>query len=576
MLPGGITEAIWHFSGYLHLFTDIARDRVTLDEGVYRAQVDDYTAKLPQFETPPAEDDITPAPVLPPPPLFEPVSSTHLAPLRHALPNAEIEPDDLAPPRLLGNLPMMAGAAGAAGSSFVITVTTQPGGDQSQMEIHQINVMDSDNALVVSSNPELTALLAQETGHVLEQMIAGVDHALPVTWSVPQDNTAAASFAATHDQGWSSGGGQPDTHSVTPGYYINGVLQDSALPPPDQAPLPTPWQPPVLPHAMGQWAFDGGNTSINAAEIVDLTSSARTMIVLGNYYNTDAIFQTNSYFNNDHITIAGGQNTALTTGGDKAINIADFIQHNGVYATLPSYFAGPHWSVDVVNGDYYNVSMLVQTNYLSNNNITVQQSWDTRYEVLAGGNQQENLAQIHNGGFDYDLIVVKGSFNSMNVIFQNNILLNNNIIKMAGDGIHPSQTVDVGGNQLTNTATIENFGGNSFEQFNPSLQGLVNAVASGAPELDPALGNLVAGNGGTFHVLYVTGSYYDVNALWQTNVVANNNVALQLLEPPSAGPLSFYGAGPETQFVSVGNNILANDAAIINVLPTTTSVAGHV
>ncbi|MEW6644581.1 MAG: hypothetical protein AB1586_29030 [Pseudomonadota bacterium] len=576
MMPGGVTEAIWHFSGYLHLITDIARDRIALDEGVYRAQTDDYTAKLPQFETPSSEDDVNPAPVPPPPPLLAPVSSPHLGPIKHVPPAADHEPDDLAPPRLHGYLPQMPWGDGASGSSFVITVTREPGGDQGQMEIHQINAMDNDNTLVVSPSPELTALLAQETGHLLDDMIGNVDHALPPAWNMPLGTSAVATFVSAHDQAWSGGGGQPDAHSVTPGDYVNGVLQDPALPPPDQAPLPTPWEPPTLPHTMGQWAFDGGNTSINAADIVDLTSSARTMIVLGNYYSTDAIFQTNSYVNNDHITIAGGQTPSITTGGDQAINIADFVQHDGVYATLPSYFAGPHWSIDVVNGDYYNVSTLVQTNYLSNNNITVQQSWDTQYEVQAGGNQQENLAQIHNGGFSYDLIVVNGSFNSMNVIFQNNILLNNNIIKMAGDGTHPSQTVDTGGNQLTNSATIENYGGNNFEPFSASLQGLVNAVASGATELDPALGNLIAGDGGTFHVLYVTGNYYDINALWQTNVIANNNVALQLLEPPSAGPLSFYGTGAETQSVSTGNNILANDAAIINVLPTTASVAGQV
>lgn len=578
MVPGGITEAIWHFSGYIHLFTDIARERAQLDDGALRNAADDYTIKLSYFDGTPVEDELSTAPVHPPQGLPEDPEIHHGAPIKHFHAPEDADPDTPLVPHLFPYQPLLSSAAGiAGGSSFVISVTHQTGGDQGLAEIHQVNVMDNDGTLSVSSsNPELVAMLSHEMGNALDAMIAGVDEALPAAWNVPQDTTAAAAFAAAHDQAWSQSGGHADAHAVKAGYYLNGVAQDPSLPPPDEAPLPTPASLPTLPHTLGQWAFDGGNTSINAASIVDLATSAHTMIVLGNYYSTDAIFQTNSYINNDHITLAGGLSTSVTTGGNIATNIADFVQHDGVYASLPSYYAGPHWNVTVVNGDFYNVNTLVQTNYLSNNNITIQQSSDTQYEVRAGGNQQENLAQITNGGFNYDLIIVNGGYNSMNVIFQNNILLNNDIIKMASDGANSTQTVDTGGNHLTNSATIENYGGNNFEPYGASLQSIVNAVQSGASQLDPSLGSLISGDGGTFRVLYVTGNYYDINALWQTNVISNANVALQLLDPASSGPLSFYNTGAENQSVSTGNDVLANDAAIINVGPTKASVAGQV
>ena len=47
-------------------------------------------------------------------------------------------------------------------------------------------------------------------------------------------------------------------------------------------------------HGIGQWATLGSNFSINAALIVDIGESARTMVVMGDYFKTDAIFQTNT------------------------------------------------------------------------------------------------------------------------------------------------------------------------------------------------------------------------------------------------------------------------------------------
>ena len=47
-------------------------------------------------------------------------------------------------------------------------------------------------------------------------------------------------------------------------------------------------------HGIGQWASLGNNFSINAALIVDIGEAARTMVVMGDYFKTDAIFQTNT------------------------------------------------------------------------------------------------------------------------------------------------------------------------------------------------------------------------------------------------------------------------------------------
>jgi hypothetical protein len=86
---------------------------------------------------------------------------------------------------------------------------------------------------------------------------------------------------------------------------------------------------------------------------------------------------------------------------------------------------------------------------------------------------------------------------------------------------------------------------------------------------------LIAGNGGTFHILYVTGNYYDVNAIWQTNIVSDANMAIQLQGSPAAATADYYGGSMATQNVSTGGDVLSNDAAIVDVGNTSTHVNGQ-
>ncbi len=42
MVPGGVTEVVWHFAGYFQIINDIARDRIGYDESAFRNLQDDY------------------------------------------------------------------------------------------------------------------------------------------------------------------------------------------------------------------------------------------------------------------------------------------------------------------------------------------------------------------------------------------------------------------------------------------------------------------------------------------------------------------------------------------------------
>lgn len=582
MVPGGITESIWHFSGLLRVFDDIARDREVLDEGGLKSHIDDYNAKLAEVAIPPVDDIITTFPVrMPDGDFADDVGHAHVGAVRHLHDQDHHGPilPQLVPFGPIPPLQEDAGGGGGGGGDITIEVTYGPGGNQSLIEIHQVNFLVNDNILEIGSSPSplLASMLAAESGNTLDVLGVLSDYAIPNIWQeVPQDTMALGVYVQAYDQHLLADSGMPEPHSVTPGYYTNGEIQDPSSMPPNQLTIPVSDAPPVLGYSsgLGQWAFDGGNSTVNSAEIVDLSASPRTMIVLGNYYSTDAIIQTNAYTNLDHISVNPG--AIISDGGNQATNMADFIQNPGVYSGLPAYFAGPQWDVEVVNGNYYNVNMLQQVNYLSNNNITTQESSDVQSYVEAGGNQLVNQAQLNNGNFTYDLVIVGGSYNNFNAIFQTNVLVNNDIIKMSGNGLDPIQTVQAGNNQLVNMATIDNYGGNNIQPVGSDLTSLIDAIKNQAATLDPAFGQMVAGDGGVFHVLYVTGNYYDINALWQTNVVANSNVAMQVLNPASGAVEAYYGNGPETQSISTGNNVLVNDASIVQANPTISNVAGQV
>lgn len=590
MVPGGVTEVVWHFAGYLQIINDIARDRIDYDQSSFRNVQDDYVAKLPDYDSNPDLDELESRRLGTPEALpFEDYHASRVAPIKSLMPpphHPDLDDDGLGGlPRL--SLPLSAPGGGGGGYDLQITIQYQDAGDQTLLQIHQVNVLsdndsllvlpkgvgfDADVALVAAQATELTI----HTEAILQKMADEANDQIPREWWISQNDTGITDFAKSYDNDLVSREGAPAAHSVEPGYYLNGVLQDPAPTPPDQVSLPTPDPDPDLGHDLGQWAQAGGNDSWNAALIVDMSASGRSMIVMGDYFKTNAIFQTNSTMDHDHINVAGGQDLPAATGGDQATNIADFVQNPGVYSGLTATFAGPHWNVDVVSGDYYNVHTIVQMNYLSDNDILVQSSSDSHYVAISGGNELGNLAQVFNGSIHYDLIIVAGEYHGMNVIFQNNILLNNDVIKVLTDGVDPTQSVTSGQNQLTNSATIETYGDDNFKPVDESVSSVVSAVSNGLTTLDPSYGTYLDGSGGVFNVLYVKGDFYDLNAIWQTNVTSDVNVIAQLISAPSAGAQAAHPDGTETQSVTSGKDLLGNTAAILDVGATNTFVNGQV
>lgn len=580
MASASFVEIISHFAGYLQIFQDIARDRIQYDDSLAPHPSDDYTTLRPNYDYRFVPDDMdTAAGPVPEPMPDDPIHFLRGHPLK-LLRGPQDDDFDFFPRSLTPNvpLPMPVGGGGGGHAEHHVKVTYQDGGQQTQLTVHQYNFMHDDdinlpaNALVVAE--PFIARLNSDAMATIEHLAADANAQIPANWQMPQTDGGTTNFLAAHDAGWANHGGTPDEHSVPAGYYVNGELQERPSGP------TAPAEPATLPdtgHEIGQWATLGSNFSINASLIVDIGEGVRTMVVMGDYFKTNAIFQTNTTVDHDQISVSGGHGSpSMSSGGDVATNIADFAQNPSIYTGFAAHAAGPNWSVDVVDGDYYSVHAVAQVNYLSDNDVATQVSSSSHYNLVGGHNEQGNLALVYDGSIQYDLIIIKGGYHGLNVIFQNNILLNNDKIVMSADGADPSQSASSGNNSLLNEAAISDYGGDTFEGLPGNLELIQSLLAAGMTSLDPELASALIGHGGPLKVLYITGDYYDINAVWQTNVTSDVNVMYQLQNQPLADLMALHPDGTVTQSVTTGGNQLHNDAAIVDVNPDATYVKGGI
>jgi len=580
MASASFVEIISHFAGYLQIFHDIARDRTQYDESLAPRPPGDYTTLRPHYDYRFVPDDMDsaagPAPELTP---DDPIHFIRGRPLKllHGPQDDDFDPfPSSSAPNV--TLPKPVGGGGGGGVEHHVRVKYQDGGEQTQLTVHQYNFMHDDdvnlsaNALVAVE--PLIARLNSDAMATIEQLAADANAEIPANWQMPQTDGGATDFLIGHDAAWAERDGAPDPHSVTPGYYVNGELQER---PSEPTPPAEPDKLPDTGEGIGQWAELGNNFSINAALIVDIGEGARTMVVMEDYFKTNAIFQTNTIVDHDHISVSGGSRAPSPTHAENvATSIADFAEKPSIYAEFPARAAGPNWIVDVVDGNYYSVHAVAQVNYLSDNDVATQVSSSSHYNLVGGHNEQGNLALIYDGSIQYDLIIIKGSYHGLNVIFQNNILLNDDNIVMSAEGADPSQSVNSGNNGLLNEAAIANYGGDTDNELPGNLALIESLLAAGMTSLDPGLAGALIGHGGPLKVLYVTGEYYDINAIWQTNITSDVNVMYQLQNQPLADLMALDPDGAVTQSVTTGGNELGNDAAIVDVNPDVTYVKGQI
>lgn len=585
MQPGGFTETIWQFIGYLHIADSVARMPVFYegeatppflsdDPNPFREPLgglsfDELVSVRTPIRETPASDSHSSLHAVPSPGKFTiPLKALPSSqPLQKPLPH---NPDDVGYPM------------GYRFEQREISVEYHEAGGEGLYQIKQINVAnDQDVATSDAVTYSDGSLVLQPALHLEGEfagLIAQADEIVPagipdMTTALQLGTSEVIAMVSARDARWAeTGSPNPDgspAETAPQGRVVDGVV---GAPEPH---LPTvldsaPWRPDEPPvqtsasatlHVAGPTggvatlAETGLNVQINAAEIVDVNEAVGSMMVGGDYFYSRGIVQANILVDNDHVDIAasGAVAPVVATQSNEVHNIAEFVTHASTLDVRGA--AGTsHWVVDVFSGDFYDVKSIVQFNGLNDSDRTVQAESGVYANLETGANQQMNLTKIANFA-DYDIIVIGGDYHRADWIYQYNIMLDPDTAKLySTGGADDDTTVTTGFNSLTNKATISTYDATGFKPMVDAHHDLIDQLADGATTLTPSADwHLYGGATGTLKILYVKGDYYDVNVITQVNFLVDGDQSIQ----------ASAKEGTE-QGVAAGGNSAMNEAYILD------------
>lgn len=544
MSNAAVTELIWHFAGYLQIFDTADRDRDQYDgdpqlprdiswhsggAGWIRApdDLDDLGSSgfrfnvgpigpgpVPGFGLSVTPDAWTPVPALA---TFQYHNSAHPA----------------APVPLPSSAGGISFTRGDAGTPYELTWDV--GGDTRLVVVRQSNNLSDVDALL--SVGELDGAAPGSGGAILASMADEAADALP-PW--------AFGFPAQSDE-WSEylQGLETETAgpmSVSAGTYVDGVLLDEGETGPDTEPPEREALARPSDTAFGTAIAAGGNVQVNDALIVDGLEAARVMAVMGDVHQRDVIMQVIVHQSESMLPDHGVASDDLTA------NIASFqhtnpgmLSHAGITAT------GLQVRIDVADTDILDVKSLFQKNIADDGDLVAWGGTDAWSDMVLGANLQANAARLLDFGTGYDMIIVLGNYHSLNMIVQVGILRDNDLVITYGDG---ETGVDAGGNRVFNEATIDRRDSGEWSAMPDDIGALIAALSQGSDPGLAAWGGIPGSATGKLDILVVTGDWYDVNVIWQVNMLADDDVVVT-------------GEGVEGH-VSTGGNSLINAAKIID------------
>lgn len=563
-----ITEIISYFAGYFQTFEEASRSRLEYNEMLARRFSEDYDPTHlrqadPHHKVAPFDTDPTQAvyhSVLPDLPY------TFIHGVLANGPEVGVPPLD----------PLAAFNAGINGASPpvispgvplppVIKITYGESENEIVLDSGQINTLFDNDTVEMKEDSGAGGLNAADNAAIAEELAALAGAEIPAEL-VPHSfaSQEIVKFFSEYNAAWSE---EDDPHGVLieKGDYVNGVLQDEDAELPE---LPEPVEKEYDNHQAGQIATLGDNLAQNGAVIADVNMTMGTLFVGGDYFRTDAIVQTNVYSDEDDVTYGGGGNGAVKTHDNDAHNLASFYQTGTGFDDIEleegeNFFSGMDWYVEVMEGDFFNVHSMQQENWMIDNDVVVQGTHQSHYQMLAGGNEQGNFIDFLALTATYDLVVVMGDYHEANMIFQTNLLWDNDVAKVVGvaDGADGAEggAVSTGGNWLINDAIIEHVGNQEKGELTEDWQSLIQSLSGRAGEIDPQNGvGLPNFDDQPFNVLFITGNMYDISVITQLNFMLDADTALQYLPGDFKAPEDGF-----IQELSTGGNVLSNFAAIV-------------
>lgn len=589
-------ELIWHFAGHLHLSQDFVAYRVRYEDGVVHARIGDFTehaspeavsqADLPELRSQPTKTSYSARP-------DHPGAGHDLAHAETDLPDAEaavssftklFEPEDLEfQAEIVSAASVIHRTIVKRGGDHpesleteeprepVYTIDYAEGGDDTIALVTQQN-MASDRD-VFSDQQDASPVGSIPVAEAMAEMVEKAQELIP---DLQPSAGASLEFwtpaILQRHADLVRGDAAPET--IAAGRYVNGERAGDAQPALSKIvfdPPPVPERP-VGDYDPGQVAQLGANEAQNLAVIADLNEAPSTLIVGGDYFETNAIFQANVLKDRDHVLTSGSGPDDGEARANRTDNIANFASTDLAKNSALKAVGDLRVKVEVVDGDLVDTKTLTQRNVLDDGDVSVQTRVDSYSQVITGGNGQYSAVKFEDWGKHYDIVIVAGDYHSANIISQTNILLDSDIVAIGsaigqdgmcgGDSGHHQEPGGAGGasawgglNALHNEASITQFGATGFSELTGDLEALLGGLSRQETMDREAWSSFHGAASGSLNVLYVTGNYYDLNIISQVNVIADADLALQ------TNP---YSAGGGTQWLSTGANLLANQAAILD------------
>jgi hypothetical protein len=575
------TELIWHFAGYLQIFKTVNADR-------------------PDFlgETPPEPllaFDERPGDWIEAPDPGEAGSTAIRINLFQGGPAAPFLTEWFAGrdfsafvplPVFFGPLmplmPLVMSVQGIATGAFALLsregapfykITFGSGGDTRLIELAQSNALtDIDTLLAIDLFAD--ARISQDGANVLTQMMAEAREVMP-GWASDLPGQAmllpaflvaeaGAAFAA-QDTADSADAGEPAPREGT---FLNGErieAGDAPLSPLASLSLAGAIEPDgetgaeiqlmarPAPDATGTVAASGGNVLVNEAALIDALIPARTLAVMGDVFQRDAIVQINVHANDDIVSVNGALRSAMADrgGGDTITNLAS-VSHSAVPLAAATGLSanGLRVNVDIVDTDIFDVKTLFQQNLADDGDRVAWGGTDAWSSMGFGANLQANAARLLDLGKSYDLVVVMGSYYALNFIGQINILNDDDIVALFGPPGGATLDHRAEPNTLHNEAVIDKRGEQDWTAMNPEAAALFAALAAGEDPGMEAFAGISGVATGQLDILVVMGDWYDISVIWQVNMLSDRDLIVM--------------AGEDEGELVTGGNMLVNSATIVD------------
>ena len=266
----------------------------------------------------------------------------------------------------------------------------------------------------------------------------------------------------------------------------------------------------------GSEILAGGNLAINETSVVSQHVDAPVIAVLGDVFNLAAISQVNVIRDHD---VASRDVLPSNT----SINAATFVAENSVKGQETTAISTTEFDSNVIvtriDSDFVNVNWVHQYNLVSDHDAAqITFSGEDTF-LNFGDNVALNQTSILEFSEAYDLIFVGGSMYDIVVIYQTNILLDDDTVSDVTDWPASVSTSD---NLVYNEASIQSL---STDTYTPLVGEFVQAgtdlAAGGSTLSDDVRQHDVFDGDAPLEVLYIVGDLLKVTAVAQTNIVGD-------------------------------------------------------